>query len=113
MGIFLFKKWLAHLLGKGIVKGIEEEYENNPAKDPMKIARNPHDHPGKVKKSPRPFCHATTVALQKLYREAYEVFVMTYRQAKERFLAGDLDAIDDFPPDCFIPSFARPFLDTG
>ena len=96
-----------------LIGGIEEEYEKGPPKDPKKIARHPHDRPEKMKKGPRPFCHATTRALRKLYREAYALFVMAYRQARELLFEGDPKALEEFPPGSFIPPFATSFFDPG
>jgi REP element-mobilizing transposase RayT len=98
---------------RSIVKGIEEEYKQNPVKKRFVLARNPHHRPDQVKKSCKPICHASTRELVEEYREGYESFVSAYRDAQQRFLAGEPDAIKLFPPDCYIPPFARPVFDTG
>jgi hypothetical protein len=63
---------------QGIVKDIVEEYVKNPVLLPLVLAMNPHDRPEKMTKSPKPFCHASTKALKKMYREAYSLFVRAW-----------------------------------
>jgi hypothetical protein len=98
---------------KQIVKDIEEEYEKNPVLAPLVLAKHPHDRPDKMRKSPKPFCHATTRALKKMYQEAYDLFVQACREARDLFFAGDPKAIEEFPPGAFIPPMAVPFNDSG
>lgn len=64
--------------------------------------------PAHPKSSPhRPFLAATTRARRRFY-EAHRHFLAAYRQASERWRAGDLEA--RFPAGCFPP--APPFVGT-
>jgi len=69
-------------------------------------AQRPHDRPNKPKKSPAPFCHAASKAVRRELYDAYAWFVGCFRQAAEKWKAGDLAA--SFPCGSFPPG--RPFV---
>jgi REP element-mobilizing transposase RayT len=69
-------------------------------------AQKPHDRPNRSKKSPAPFCHAASKAVRRELYEAYAWFVGCFRQAAEKWKAGDLTA--SFPSGSFPPG--RPFV---
>ena len=69
-------------------------------------AQKPHDRPNKSKKSPAPFCHAASKAVRCELYDAYAWFVGCFRQAAEKWKAGDLTA--SFPCGSFPPG--RPFV---
>jgi hypothetical protein len=69
-------------------------------------AQKPHDRPNKSKKSPAPFCHAVSKAVRRELYDAYAWFVGCFRQAAEKWRAGDLTV--SFPSGSFPPG--RPFV---
>jgi len=70
-------------------------------------AQNPETRPRKIKKSPAPFFHALRKKVRKALWEAYGHFVAAYREAAERWRAGDRGAT--FPPGSFPPPL--PFVE--
>ena len=63
-------------------------------------AQNPHDRPKASKRSPAPIAHAATVEVWLAMKIAYREFVLTYREAAERFKEGPGA---EFPAGCFPP----------
>jgi hypothetical protein len=63
--------------------------------------------PKKIKKSPAPFFHALRKKVRKALWEAYGVFLAAYREAAERWRAGDRDVA--FPTGSFPPPL--PFVE--
>lgn len=59
------------------------------------------DRPKRLKKSPAPFCHASSKKIRKAFWEAYSLFYAAYREAADKLKAGDLSAV--FPEGCFPP----------
>ena len=70
------------------------------------LSQSPHRKPAKMKKSPAPRFHAATKAARQGLREAYGYFVAAFRDAAERWKAGDRMA--RFPDGCFPPGL--PFV---
>jgi len=64
-------------------------------------AQNPETRPRRIKKSPAPFFHALRKKVRKALWEAYGVFLAAYREAAERWRAGDREV--EFPPGSFPP----------
>jgi putative transposase len=65
------------------------------------LAQDPRSRPAHSKRSPAPFCHATSRDWRRLLRGAYAEFVAAFRRAAERLKAGDRAApfpIGSFPP---------------
>jgi len=69
-------------------------------------AQNPETRPKRIKKSPAPFFHALRKKVRKVLWEAYGVFLAAYREAAERWRAGDRGAV--FPAGSFPPGL--PFV---
>src|SRR5215213_7370188 len=69
-------------------------------------AQNPETRPKRIKKSPAPFFHALRKKVRKALWEAYGEFLAAYREAAERWRAGDRSAV--FPAGCFPPGL--PFV---
>ena len=67
--------------------------------------QDPHDHPGRIKRSRAPIAHAVDPDVYRRMKERYRAFVSRYRLASERLRAG-LEA--RFPEGCFPP--AGPFV---
>ncbi len=72
-----------------------------------KILRtSPHKRPRRVGKSPRPRFHAATKRVLQQMRKAHAEVVAAFREASQRLLAGDRDAV--FPEGTFPPGL--PFV---
>lgn len=71
------------------------------------LRQHPHDHPAKIAKSPAPMCHAASRASFWRYANAYRAFVKAYREASRALRAGDLGALERFPPGCILPTLGR------
>lgn len=69
------------------------------------LRQDPHDHPGRIAKSPAPLVHASSRERFFEYRKQYSEFVLAFRTAALRLKAGVLAAIDEFPNECFLPRF--------
>jgi REP element-mobilizing transposase RayT len=65
---------------------------------------HPHALPRKLKRSPRPLCHAGTLESWMAYRAEYRGFRIAYAQASEAFRRGEWTVV--FPPFSFRPSCA-------
>jgi REP element-mobilizing transposase RayT len=61
----------------------------------------PDKRPARIKKSPAPKVHATTLEARLAHIEAYRAFEGAYRTAVERLERGERDV--EFPPYSFIP----------
>src|SRR6185503_555785 len=73
-----------------------------PALGPAAIlAQSPESRPLKTKRSPAPAVHAASRAVRRELRNAYFLFVATYRSAAEKLRAGHRDP--PFPMGCFPP----------
>ena len=70
------------------------------------LRRNPLDGPEDFQHTPSPFFHAATQKVRQGLLEAYNTFVMNYREAAEKLKNGDLEVC--FPRGSFPP--ARPFV---
>ena len=57
--------------------------------------------PRRPQRSPRPLCHASDPALRKRFREGFREFVSGFREASERFRAGESNV--SFPDWCYPP----------
>ena len=76
---------------------------------PAAIRRqHPHTCPNKTKKSPAPRFHAASKAAREAFRNAYGLFLASFREAAERLKAGD--RLARFPNGCFPPGL--PFVRT-
>ncbi|MBK6848469.1 MAG: hypothetical protein IPG96_13390 [Proteobacteria bacterium] len=62
----------------------------------------PSQRPAGPKRSPRPWCHTTSLALWAEYRTQWRAFVEAYRHGAPRYCDGDVTAT--FPPGSFPPS---------
>ena len=71
------------------------------------LARDPHHRPTEVPKSPKPWFHTLSREAWEAMRTALAWILVAYREASERFRAGDFDV--EFPEGTFPP--ARPFID--
>ena len=69
-------------------------------------AQNPETRPRKIKKSPAPFFHALRKKVRKALWDAYCGFFAAFREAAERWRAGDRSAV--FPVGSFPPGL--PFV---
>jgi hypothetical protein len=70
------------------------------------LAQHPHSKPKKTKRSAAPRFHAATKAVRDGLREAYSLFVLSFREAAEKLRQGDRAA--RFPAGSFPP--ALPFV---
>lgn len=61
----------------------------------------PQRRPKRVKRSPRPVCHASDIFHWRKWRQLYREFALTYRLASQAFGAGDWETT--FPPLAFRP----------
>lgn len=66
--------------------------------------QNPHALPRKLKRSPRPLCHAGSIDNWHEYRAKYRGFRQAFAQASQAFLRGDLTVV--FPAHSFRPPCA-------
>jgi hypothetical protein len=64
--------------------------------------QNPHEQPQMSKKSPAPLFHAMSERVRKDLYAAYAVFLAAFRDAAEKWRAGDRTAI--FPVGCYPPA---------
>ena len=71
-------------------------------------AQNPESRPRRIKKSPAPLFHALRKKIRKALWEAYGGFFAAFREAAERWRAGDRSAV--FPVGSFPPGL--PFVTT-
>jgi hypothetical protein len=62
--------------------------------------------PAWVKRSPMPWFHCASRSVREELREAYGLFLISYREASEHWKRGQLTA--PFPDGCFLPP--GPFL---
>jgi len=70
------------------------------------LSQDPHHRPERIAKSPAPFVHVASKAARLLLYETYAWFVAAYREAAEKFRAGDRTVL--FPGGSFPP--ALPFV---
>ena len=66
------------------------------------LEQHPHTRPAKTKRSPRPYCHASSASLRRAFIETYKAFLNAYWEASHAFRHGILTA--EFPPGTFRPS---------
>lgn len=66
------------------------------------LAQDPHDRPAQSSRSPAPLSHGNRAERQR-FKDLYWAFVRAYRKASKRLREGDLEALADFPRDCFLP----------
>ena len=64
-------------------------------------AQDPLSVPKHVKRTPRPWCHASTVEAVRAFKMAYREFVAVFREASALFRAGN--AAVEFPHGAFRP----------
>jgi REP element-mobilizing transposase RayT len=64
-------------------------------------SQHPHTRPERLKRSPRPLGHASTLQALRELREQYRTFVAAFREAAARWGRGDFAA--PFPPFSFPP----------
>ena len=69
------------------------------------LLQHPHSKPERSKRSPRPWCHATTLKARKAFRKLYKDFVNDYKEAAQALLTGDAHV--EFPYHSYRP--ALPF----
>ena len=65
------------------------------------LRQHPQTRPNRTKKSPAPAFHAATKVMRKGLREMYAAFVAAFREASEKWRAGDRTAsfpVGSFPP---------------
>ena len=67
------------------------------------LRENPHNHPESPARSPAPPCHASSYDGRQKHLGQYFDFVRVYRDASKRWREGLLDAVNEFPPRCFLP----------
>jgi hypothetical protein len=94
-----------------LVAGILLEHRERAATvDPAAIARihrqDPEHRPDSTKRSPRPLCHAASRSERKKLHEVLRSWINAYYEASRRFLDGDREAVDHFPPGAFLPPLA-------
>ncbi len=65
------------------------------------LARSPTEPPVNTKRSPRPWCHASTKEVRLAFLARYASFVAAFRVASARFRDGNWAAV--FPPLAFRP----------
>ncbi|HEX9801259.1 MAG TPA: transposase [Thermoanaerobaculia bacterium] len=63
--------------------------------------QDPRQEPNRIKKGPAPLGHAASRAARDALREAYRIFVGTYRRAADRLRSGVTEAL--FPDGSFPP----------
>ena len=83
-----------------IVQRIEAETQSLGAREICR--QSPHQRPNKLKWSAAPLVHAASKKAQYQYFEAYQWFVVAFRAASARLLAGDRSA--EFPDGAFPPN---------
>lgn len=93
---------------QSIIDAAETERNARPALGASMVLRQrPEDRPKDSKRSPMPYCHASTLEGWIAHRQEYDAFLACYRVASKRLRSGDYGAITEFPPGCFPP--ALPF----
>jgi hypothetical protein len=70
------------------------------------LRQNPHEAPGRPKRSPKPIVHAVALAARKSLKLQCYLFRHAYRKASEALRAGNTSA--EFPPGCHRPPL--PFI---
>ena len=65
------------------------------------LEQHPHAKPKCSKRSPRPFCHASTAQARKSFRKLYKNFVNDYKEAAHALIGGD--AYAKFPDFSYRP----------
>jgi REP element-mobilizing transposase RayT len=75
------------------------------------LRQQPHESPGRSKRSRAPAFHVATGAARKALREAYRIFVNAFRRASELFRAGD--RLVEFPEGSFPPALSCVPIATG
>ena len=68
------------------------------------MCQDPFSRPRNPKKSPAPFCHASSRRTRRKYMRAYKWFVARYRRAVEKLRRGEQNV--EFPENCFLPPIA-------
>ena len=66
------------------------------------LKQKPHNAPDTVSSSPAPLSHGNREE-RRTFKNLYWAFVRAYRAASERLRSGVLEALREFPPDCFLP----------
>ncbi|MDA8020597.1 MAG: transposase [Thermoanaerobaculia bacterium] len=97
----VWRSFVREMVGEIERETLEEHRRNEtvPAGATAVCRRSPHFLPGHRKKSPAPLFHATTRAVWSAMRDAFGVFLISYRDAAERVKSGEGKVV--FPPDCF------------
>ena len=97
----------------GLVREIENEAAAERAltgREPLGaeaiLRQHPHTRPNRTKKSPAPLFHAATKEMRQELRAAYGRFLAAFREAAERWQAGD--RLARFPEGSFPPGL--PFV---
>ena len=76
------------------------------------LRQDPRHEPNRIKKGPAPLTHAASRAARVALREAYRLFLASYRRAADRLQSGALDAF--FPEGSFPPPLPfRPIQSSG
>lgn len=65
------------------------------------LSQKPHHRPRPLNRTPRPLCHASSLAAWWSWREVYKAFLYEYRQASGRFRNGERHV--SFPKYSFPP----------
>ena len=99
---------------RGLIREIELEHTSRRSRndgrseDRGEVSRNqPFDRPKDFEPTPQPWVHAATQAQRAEFRDAYQEFSRSFRDAAQRLKEGELTVA--FPSGCFPPP--RPFVD--
>ena len=89
---------------EALIESILEETRQDEAIQPISERlrqQRATERPARMKRSPMPWFHCASRRARRELREAYNLFLVAYRQASEQWRRGQLTA--PFPDGCFLP----------
>jgi REP element-mobilizing transposase RayT len=104
-----FRRRIAALIAEIVEEGAARRQGAEPLGVEAILRQDPHSSAARPKKSPAPGFHAATRAVRRELYQAYAWFTTAFREASEKFRAGDRSA--RFPLGSFPP--ALPFVEAG
>ena len=103
-----YRQWMVEMVREVEKETLQMHRENEtvPLEVEAILRQDPHALPTPRKKTPRPWCHAFSREARKAIYEALLWITAAYREASERYRAGEYDVA--FPEGTFPP--ARPYV---
>ena len=80
-----------------------EELERSPLGPARILRQDPHDRPASTKRSPAPWCHATSFKQRVAYCAFLAGLHLEYREVSIRIRDGEFDAFDLLPEGTHAP----------